>query len=91
MNIDDLFCPKCGRLKRKCICKKESIKQKNIDILFSIAGNRKDLRPIFECNDEIVFYRIFKPFNPHPTIPIENARILKPLENALKSRGIEKL
>ncbi len=91
MNIDDLFCPKCGRLKRKCICKKESVRQKNLELLLKVAGNRKDLRPIFECNDEIVYYRIFEPFKPHPKIPIENARILKPLKNALKSRGIERL
>ncbi len=91
MNVDDLFCPKCGRLKRKCICKKLDVRNKNLELLLKVAGNRDDLKPIFDCEDEIVFYRIFKPFNPTPTVPIEEADILKPLERALRNRGITKL
>lgn len=91
INVEDLFCPVCGRLKRKCICRKELTKKKNIELLLRVAGNRKDLKPIFDCDDEIVYYKIFYPFNSNPTIPIEEAQILKPLENALKRRGIRKL
>lgn len=91
MNVDDLFCPKCGRLKRKCICKKIDVRKKNLELLFKVASSRDDLKPIFDCEDEIVFYKIFKPFNPTPNVPIEDAKILKPLESALRSRGITKL
>ncbi len=91
MKFEDLFCPKCGRLKRKCICKRIDIRRRNLDLLRRVAGDRKDLKPIFHCEDEIVYYRIFRPFKPNPTIPLERARILKPLERSLRNRGIVKL
>ncbi len=91
MNVDDLFCPKCKRLKRKCICKRTEVREKNLELLRKIAGDREDLRPIFDCEDEIVLYKIFEPFDPNPTVPIEEAKILKPLERALKRRGIFRL
>ncbi len=91
MNVEDLFCPKCKRLKRKCICKRTEIRERNLELLRKIAGDREDLRPIFDCEDEIVLYRIFEPFDPNPTVPLEDAKILKPLERALRKRGISKL
>ncbi len=85
-----MFCPICGRLKKKCICESD-VRKKNLELLRKVAGEREDLKPIFDCEDEIVYYKIFKPKDPLPTIPIENAEILKPLEMALRSRGIVKL
>ncbi len=89
--IEDLFCPRCGMLKKRCRCKKEDIRSRNLELLRRISGDRKDLIPIFDCDEEIVYYRVFQPFNPNPTIPVENAKIVKPLEDALKRRGIENL
>ncbi len=91
MNVEDLFCPKCKRLKRKCICKRTEVREKNLELLRKIAGDREDLRPIFDCEDEIVLYKIFEPFDPNPTVPLEDAKILRPLERALRERGISKL
>jgi len=91
MNLDDLFCPRCGRLKRKCICGRIEVRKRNLNLLRRIAGEREDLKPIFDCEDEIVYYRIFEPFDPNPSVPLEEAGIFKPLERALRKRGIEKL
>jgi DEAD/DEAH box helicase domain-containing protein len=75
--VDDLFCAKCGRLKRRCICKKMLLK------------NRKELKPLF--NKDVVLYRVFQPFNPLPSIPVKEAALPKTLEEALKRNGIENL
>ncbi len=90
MDYENLFCPHCGKLKKKCTCKSE-VRRRNLEILRKVAGDREDLKPIFDCEDEIVYYRIFEPLNPNPTIPVENAKIVKPLEEALKRKGIVKL
>ncbi len=86
--IDDLFCPKCGRLKRRCICQKEKTREKNLKLLKSV-GYKEFLKPLFDCNDEIVHYKIFKPFNDTPTEPLDF--LPKPLASILRNRGIEKL
>ncbi len=88
--IDDLFCPTCGRLKKRCICKRESTRKKNIKLLLQVSG-KKELKPLFDTDDEIVLYKVFQPFNPHPNIPIEELNLPKTLEKALRWRGIEKL
>ncbi len=86
--IDDLFCPKCGRLKRRCICKKERTREKNLKLLKSVCY-KEFLKPLFDCDDEIVLYKIFEPFNDSPTEPLDF--LPKPLATTLKIRGIEKL
>jgi len=91
MSYEDLFCPNCGKLKKKCTCRVEKTRERNLRLLMEVAGNRDDLKPIFDCEDEIVYYKIFEPYNPYPTIPIEDAKILPPLERVLKERGIVKL
>lgn len=84
--LEDLFCPKCKRLKRRCICG-GTVKDRNLELL---KKRYKDfLRPIFECDDEIVFFEVFEPFNEIPTESIDF--ISPPLQEALKKRGIEKL
>ena len=84
--IDDLFCPECKRLKRKCICKKNSIRSRNLRLLKSIAY-KEFLKPIFDCDDEVILYKIFEPFNAYPT---ESLNLPKPLSNALAKKGITK-
>lgn len=85
-----MFCPNCGRLRKKCTCKSD-VRKRNLELLKRVAGNREDLKPIFDCEDEIVYYKIFQPLNPYPSIPIEEVGIIKPLEDALRNRGIDKL
>lgn len=46
------------------------------------------LEPIFDCEDEIVFYRIFRPFNDEPTEPLD---VPKNLLEILRAKGITKL
>ncbi len=88
MSIDDLFCPKCGRLKRRCICRKESVRLRNLKLLESVE-NAELLKPIFDCDDEIVFFRIFKPFNASPT---EDLEFLPPkIAEMLERNGIKRL
>ncbi|MEM2272183.1 MAG: DEAD/DEAH box helicase [Archaeoglobaceae archaeon] len=84
--LEDLFCPKCKRLKKRCICG-GTVRDRNLELL---KRNYKEfLKPIFDCNDPIVFYDVFQPFDEVPTEPIEFLPIA--LQKALKSRGIEKL
>jgi len=84
--IDDLFCPKCGMLKKRCKCNKKSIREKNIELLKKV-GYREFLKPIFDREDEIVLYKVFKPFNEFPSVEV---KVVKQLGEALKRRGIEK-
>lgn len=83
--LEELFCPKCKRLKKRCTCDLET--EKNLKLL---RENYKEfLRPIFECKDEIVYYEVFNPFAETPTEPLDF--LPKQLANALRVRGIEKL
>ncbi len=86
--IDDLFCSKCGRLKRRCICQKVSIREKNLELLRKV-GYKSFLVPLFDCEDEIVLYKIFEPFNDKPTESLDF--LPEPIKKALRNRGIEKL
>lgn len=86
--VEELFCSQCGRLKTRCICRKETIRQKNLEMLRKV-GYRKMLEPIFNCEDEIVMYRIFSPFNEYPTEPLDF--LPHKLSEVLESRGITKL
>ena len=89
--MEELFCPKCGRLRRKCICGKLDVKRRNLELLKRVSGDRPDLKPLFDCEDEIVLYKVFRPFNPNPTVPIERIGTFKRLEEVLRRRGIVKL
>ncbi|WP_290598139.1 MULTISPECIES: DEAD/DEAH box helicase [unclassified Archaeoglobus] len=86
--VEELFCSQCGRLKTRCICRKETIRQKNLEMLRKV-GYRKMLEPIFNCEDEIVMYRIFSPFREYPTKPLDF--LPHKLSEVLKSREITKL
>ncbi len=85
--IDDLFCSQCGKLKRKCVCHKETIRNQNIKLLKQVGGN-PELKPLFDTEDEIIFYQIFEPYKPHPDIPLEEVKLPVMLQKALKDRGI---
>ncbi len=91
LKIGELFCPVCGRLKTRCICKKKTIREENIKLLEKVAGRRTDLLPIFDTDDQIVYYKILNPFNPDPDVPLEKAGIDERSKTALKSKGILKL
>ena len=86
--VEEFFCQKCGRLKTRCICKQEEIRERNLKLLREI-GYKKDLEPIFNCEDEIVLYRILRPFNEEPTEDLDF--LPEALTRALRKRGIEKL
>ncbi len=88
LNVDDLFCQKCGRLKRKCICRRESVRKRNLELLKRV-GFRSFLVPLFDTEDEIVLYRNFKPFNEKPSEELDFLPLQ--LAEVLRKRGIEKL
>lgn len=85
--IDDLFCPNCKRLKRRCVCKKENVRKRNLRLLKEI-GYKDFLKPLFDCEDEIILYKIFQPFNAQPT---EELHLPKPIADVLAKKGIKKL
>lgn len=85
--IDDLFCSQCGKLKRKCVCHKETTKNQNIKLLKQKGGN-PELKPLFDTKDEIIFYQIFEPYKPLPDIPLEDVKLPVMLQKALKDREI---
>ncbi|MCS7144710.1 MAG: DEAD/DEAH box helicase [Archaeoglobaceae archaeon] len=84
--LEDLFCPKCKRLKKRCICG-GTVRDRNLELL---KKNYKEfLKPIFDCDDEIVFYEVFQPFNESPTEPLDFLPLS--FQKALRGRGIDKL
>jgi len=85
--IDDLFCPNCKRLKRRCVCKKENVRKRNLRLLEEV-GCKDFLKPIFDCEDEIILYKIFQPFDAQPT---EELHLPKPIVEFLAKKGIKKL
>ncbi len=89
MDVNDLFCPKCGMLKSRCRCKKQEKKTKNLE--FWKKCGKEELKPLFNTNDEIVFYKKFEPYRPFPTVPLSDVALSKELKLALNYRGIEKL
>ncbi len=86
--VEEFFCQKCGRLKTRCICKREEIRERNLRLLREV-GYKRELEPIFNCEDEIVLYRIFRPFNEDPTEELDF--LPEELASALRKRGIKKL
>jgi len=92
--IDELFCSKCGKLKRKCKCKKEGIRKENIKLLKKINKDKgkisEDLKILFDTDDRISFYKVFEPYNPEPTVEIDEKLPIM-LQKALIDRGITKL
>lgn len=85
--IDDLFCSQCGKLKRKCVCRKDTIKKENIKLLKRMEGN-PELKPLFETEDEVIHYQIFKPYKPQPDIPLDDVKLPVMLQKALKDKEI---
>ncbi len=86
MDVNSLFCPKCGMLKSRCICKKESVRQRNLKLC-----PKEELKPLFSTDDEIVLYKRFEPEDPNPTVPLEEVDLSESLKKALRLREIEKL
>uniref|UniRef100_A0A7C4S6N4 DEAD/DEAH box helicase n=1 Tax=Geoglobus ahangari TaxID=113653 RepID=A0A7C4S6N4_9EURY len=89
MDINEFFCETCGRLKSKCICRKKTIKQKNLE-LFERVCRIDWLRKIFETDNEIVYYKRISEFS-ESSVSIEGLDIDRRLKKALISRGIKKL
>ena len=85
-DVNSLFCPRCGMLKSRCVCRKESTRQKNLKLC-----PEERLRPLFNTDDEIVFYKKFEPLNPKPDVPLEEIEISESLKKALRLRGINHL
>lgn len=85
--IDDLFCSQCGKLKRKCVCHKETIKNQNIKLLKQ-KGGTPELKTLFDTKDEIILYQVFEPYKPQPDIPLEEVKLPVMLQKALKDREI---
>jgi DEAD/DEAH box helicase domain-containing protein len=56
--------------------------------LLKEIGYKEFLRSIFDSEDEVVFFRIFEPFNYEPTEPLN---VAPPLKKILERRGIKKL
>lgn len=88
--IEDLFCSKCGRIKRRCICRRESIRERNLR-LFENSKGSEFVRALFDTEDEIILYRIFQPLKPNPEIPLSELKLPLMLQKALKDAGITKL
>ncbi|MFO7967141.1 MAG: DEAD/DEAH box helicase [Archaeoglobaceae archaeon] len=85
--IDHLFCSQCGKLRRKCICRRDNIKKENIELLKQKGGN-PELKPLFETEDEIIHYQVFEPYKPQPEIPVEEVELPVMLQKALKDKEI---
>ncbi|MET1123791.1 MAG: DEAD/DEAH box helicase [Archaeoglobaceae archaeon] len=88
MDISDLFCERCGRLKRRCACHKETVRQKNLRLLREV-GYKEFLVPLFDCDDEIVLYRVFEPYRDTPSEGLDF--LPEFLARVLRRRGIERL
>jgi len=88
--IEDLFCSKCGRIKRRCICRRESIRERNLR-LFENSKGSEFVRALFDTEDEIILYKIFQPLKPTPEIPLPELKLPLMLQKALKDAGITKL
>ncbi len=65
-----------------------SIREKNLELLRKVCY-KSFLVPLFDCEDEIVLYKIFEPFNDKPTESLDF--LPEPIRKALRKRGIEKL
>ncbi|AGK60814.1 Distinct helicase family with a unique C-terminal domain including a metal-binding cysteine cluster [Archaeoglobus sulfaticallidus PM70-1] len=92
MDVSKFFCERCGRIKRKCICKKESTRKKNLRLLNEISPESySELRNLFDTDDEIIHYRILNPVDPLPDIELSDLNFSGDLKLALIDRGIDKL
>ena len=89
MNAEDFFCPKCRRIKSRCICEKISTRQKNLEILEKYCRVR-ELRRLFDTEDEIVIYRRFNPEEVEK-VDLNEVNLSKRAKSALLSRGIRSL
>ncbi|NOY10514.1 MAG: DEAD/DEAH box helicase [Archaeoglobi archaeon] len=88
MEADHFFCPKCRRLKSRCICSRKSVRQRNLE-LFEERCRDEELRPLFEIDHEVAFFlRNRYGGGDLAEIPSE---IPEPLKRALAERGIERL
>jgi DEAD/DEAH box helicase domain-containing protein len=88
--IDDLFCQECGKIKRRCVCGKESLRKKNLK-LFESSGSNESLKPLFNTEDEIILCRVFQPYSPNPEVPADEIGLPLTLQKALKDSGITHL
>ena len=75
-------------LKKRCRCRERSTRQRNLEILRK-TGFKETLVPLFNTDDEIVLYKVLRPFRETPT---EDLSFLpSQLAECLRRRGIERL
>ena len=86
MDVNDLFCPKCGMLKSRCRCRVETKRQKNLKLC-----PKEELRHLFDTEDEIVLYKLFEPYKSEPSVPLEDVDLSDEVKKALEYRNIKKL
>ncbi|MCS7122209.1 MAG: DEAD/DEAH box helicase [Archaeoglobaceae archaeon] len=85
MDLNEIFCEKCGRIKRRCICE-DGRREKNLKLL---PAGKNYLLQIFNTNDEIIIYRAFEPYKDLPTEEIDF--LPKKIVEMLERKGIRKL
>lgn len=89
MEADSFFCPKCRRLKSRCICARKSIRQRNLELFYGLCSD-ESLRPIFDIDHEVVHFSRQNGEEKRTydvrTLPVSNA-----LVDALIERGISRL
>ncbi|MBE8539171.1 DEAD/DEAH box helicase [Geoglobus acetivorans] len=89
MEANEYFCPKCGRLKSRCVCTKKSVRQRNLEIFEKFCQDG-ELKPLFTTDCEVVLFRRFSG-NYRPDAELDRLDISENLKKALELRGIEKL
>ncbi len=89
MNVNEFFCEKCKRLKSKCICKRKTINQRNLE-LFERECKIRWLKKIFDTDNEIVYYKRISDVA-EASVSVEGLDIDGRLKKALTSRGIKSL
>ncbi|WP_457591002.1 DEAD/DEAH box helicase [Geoglobus sp.] len=89
MEADSFFCPKCRRLKSRCICNRKSARQKNLELFHELCGD-ETLKPLFEVDHEVVhFFR--QKGSGRMTCDVRSLPVSQPLVQALLKRGIARL
>lgn len=90
MDANELFCPNCRKLKKRCICNKKTLREKNLE-LYSQLCKKEKYRAIFDSSDyEIVFYRELESSS-NPSVNINEIPVSDQLKKALELNNIKKL
>jgi DEAD/DEAH box helicase domain-containing protein len=92
MDANEFFCPKCKRIKSRCICGKKRIKDRNMELLRDLSREEYEfLVPFFDTDDEVVDFRVIPSINPEPNVELDEIRISSTIKSSLREKGINKL